>query len=202
MDEPFANNYIGSLYLKYDMLKEAVEAYKRAVSKSSDDAVLLNNLSFLLLELNESLPQALELAKRSVELLPNQIFNKDTLAWAYYKNGRYIEALEEINAIRDVVDESPEIHFHYIMILNSMSLLKNPIDLLNKLLADPEVILNKSLSNSIHLAEIKYTPNHNMTKNCFILFCFLFVNTFAFAVLHIDTSYAGVFIIIRGMLKY
>lgn len=155
LDEPFANNYIGSLYLKYDMLKEAVEAYKRAVSKSSDDAVLLNNLSFLLLELNESLPQALELAKRSVELLPNQIFNKDTLAWAYYKNGRYIEALEEINAIRDVVDESPEIHFHYIMILNSMSLLKNPIDLLNKLLADPEVILNKSLSNSIHLARDK-----------------------------------------------
>ncbi|MDD3001882.1 MAG: tetratricopeptide repeat protein [Candidatus Riflebacteria bacterium] len=154
-NDAFVNKYLGDLYLKYNMPKKAVEAYKLAVSKSYDDAIILNNLSFLLLELNENLPQALELAKRSVELVPNQIFNKDTLAWAYYKNGRYIEALEEINDIRDVVEESPEIHFHYVMILNSMSLLKNPIELLNKLLAKPEVILNKSLSNSINAARDK-----------------------------------------------
>lgn len=153
----FLNNYLGELYLTFDELEQAAEAFKKALDANPNDPMIMNNLSYILLELNQEELAALELAKNSVLLLPNKIFNKDTLAWAYYKNRRYTEALETINEIHDSIEYSDEINFHYIMILHSMSLIKNPIESIDKLLASPEVIMNNMLFRSITAARAELT---------------------------------------------
>jgi tetratricopeptide (TPR) repeat protein len=156
-DSGFLNNYLGELYLNFNEPEQAVEAFKKALEANPYNAITMNNLSYVLLELDMEKVTALELAKNSVKLLPNKIFNKDTLAWAYYKNQRYTEALEEMNKIRDSIEQSDEINFHYIMILHSMSLIKNPIESIDKLLASPEVIMNNMLFRSITAARADLT---------------------------------------------
>ncbi len=148
----FIMDNLGEIYLEFNELERGVEVYKKSLEINPDNPMTMNNLSFTLLNLDQDLVTALQLAKKSVKLLPNQVPNLDTLAWAYYKNKRYTDALETINKIRDHIDYLEEINFHYIMILHSMRLVKNPIELLDKLLASPEVIMDNLLFETISKA--------------------------------------------------
>lgn len=155
-DDAFLWQYLGDLNMKYKKGPASVAAYKKALELAPDDPVLLNNLAFTLLELEIELPQALEMARMSVELLPERAFNLDTLAWAYYKNTQYFEALEIMSAIFAGRSEvSPEIDFHYACILQAMGMLKNPLETFDKLLARPEVAADHHFFQQVYKARLE-----------------------------------------------
>jgi len=148
--------HLGEIYLKYRRLNDAIAAYRSALKLEPANATLLNNLAFTCLEANVDLPQALEMARRSVELLPDFVFNTDTLAWALYKNGRYTEALDVIGPIyADRPEMTPEVDFHYAMILHANKLLTEPVKALEKLLARPEVASDLPFQKQINEAKMK-----------------------------------------------
>ena len=152
-NDPYLWQYLGDLNMKYKNGRAAVQAYKTALQISPDDPLLLNNLAFTMLELGMELPEALEMAKMSAELLPGRIFNLDTLAWAYYKNAQYAEALEIMSDIYSGRSEvSPEIDFHYAMILQAMGMLSNPIETFDKLLARPEIAADHNFFQQVYQA--------------------------------------------------
>jgi tetratricopeptide (TPR) repeat protein len=152
-DDAFLWQHLGELNLRYRNLEQAVHAYRGALKLEPESPTLLNNLAYTCLELNKDLPQALELAKKSVEMLPGFVFNSDTLAWAYYKNGRYAEALEVMNSMyEDRTELSIEVDFHYAMILHANGLLAEPVKAIEKLLARPEAISDKFLYRQISSA--------------------------------------------------
>lgn len=155
-DDAFLWQYLGDLSMKYKKGPASVTAYKKALALTPDDPVLLNNLAFTMLELEIELPQALALARMSVELLPERAFNLDTLAWAYYKNAQYSEALEIMSAIFAGRSEvSPEIDFHYARILQTMNMLNNPLETFDKLLARPEVAADHHFFQQVYKARLE-----------------------------------------------
>ncbi len=154
--DSFLWQHLGELQLKYRNYADAISAYRQALKLEPENATLLNNLAFTCLEVNQDLPQALAMARKSVELMPGFVFNTDTLAWALYKNGHFTEALEVISPIyADRSELSGEVDFHYAMILHANKLLADPVKTLEKMLAKPDVINNMPLQKQINEAKMK-----------------------------------------------
>lgn len=148
--------YLGDLNMKYKNGSAAVTAYKKALELTPGNPLLLNNLAYTLLELEIELPQALEMARMSVELMPGHIFNLDTLAWAYYKNSQHAEALEVMSDIFTGRNEvSPEVDFHYAIILQAMGMLNSPLETFDKLLARPEVAADHKFFQQVYQARLE-----------------------------------------------
>ncbi|MDZ7907064.1 MAG: tetratricopeptide repeat protein [Gemmobacter sp.] len=73
---------------------EAAETdLRRALALSPDQPQVLNYLGYSLLELNQKLDEALSLIERAVAARPDSGYIVDSLAWAYFRMGRYEEAL-------------------------------------------------------------------------------------------------------------
>lgn len=67
---------------------------RKALELSPDQAQVLNYLGYSFLELNKNLDEALKLIERAVEVQPDSGAITDSLAWAYFRLGRYEDAVE------------------------------------------------------------------------------------------------------------
>jgi Flp pilus assembly protein TadD len=79
---------LGTLALVLDACgekEEAERAYRATLELDADNAVAMNNLAFLLAERDEDLEQALRLARRAGELVPEDEEILDTTGWVYLK---------------------------------------------------------------------------------------------------------------------
>ena len=142
--------YLGDINQKYKKYSDSIKAYKKSLEIDPHNSITLNNLSYALLTNNQDYPIALELAKKAVKLTPNSISHRDTLAWAYYKNNMFTEALNEISLLyTDKTEISPEIDFHYAVILEEIGLLNNPVETYDKMMIIPEVSINSDLLQQI-----------------------------------------------------
>jgi predicted Zn-dependent protease len=63
-----------------------------------NNTVVLNNLAYTLAENTDRLDEALEYGRRAYELAPQNPALLDTYAYVLYKNGRYSEAAEFLQA--------------------------------------------------------------------------------------------------------
>ena len=152
-EDAYLWQHLSDLHLKYRDYAGAVKAFRNSLKYASNSPLVLNNLAYTLLELNQDLPQALEMARMSTDIMPGMIFNLDTLAWALYKNKMYAEALEIMNNIFQGRSEvSPEVDFHYAMILQANGMLKMPLQTFDSLLARPEVAADHNLFGQIYEA--------------------------------------------------
>lgn len=71
-----------------------------------------NNLAFQWVDSGRNLDQALAYAKEATAALPKEGAYQDTLGWAYYKLGRFVEALPPLCRAAKLDPASPEIHSH------------------------------------------------------------------------------------------
>ncbi len=98
-----------------------VENYQQVLMRDPDNSLALNNLAYHYLLREVQIDQALEMAKRAVELERGAIY-LDTLGYGYYLVGRYQEArllLEE--ALADAPEEgSEEIAEHLRLVLKAL----------------------------------------------------------------------------------
>ncbi|MBF0406150.1 MAG: tetratricopeptide repeat protein [Candidatus Riflebacteria bacterium] len=90
MAEAFHN--LGFTFEKTGQLKEAINAYERAVLLKANYSSALNNLGYLLATTEANIPKAVQLCSRAVELEPSSANYHDSLGWACYKAGRTDEA--------------------------------------------------------------------------------------------------------------
>ncbi|MEF9603997.1 tetratricopeptide repeat protein [Paracoccus sp. PXZ] len=67
--------------------------FRTALEIRPDSAQVLNYLGYSLVDRNEKLDEALRLIQRAVELRPDDGYILDSLAWAYFRLGRYAEAV-------------------------------------------------------------------------------------------------------------
>jgi len=79
-------------------LKRAIVEYESLLAKMPNNTSVLNNLSYMLAENNERLAEALRYAKHAHEIRPNNPNLLDTYAYVLYKNGRFSEAAEFLQA--------------------------------------------------------------------------------------------------------
>jgi tetratricopeptide (TPR) repeat protein len=74
---------------------ELAEAdFRKALELSPDRPEVLNYLGYSLLEMNTRIDEAMGLIEKAVAAQPDAGYIVDSLAWGYYRLGRYQEALE------------------------------------------------------------------------------------------------------------
>ena len=84
--------FLGDIYHQQGEEDKAFDAYDRTLRNNPDNALVLNNYAYYLSLRGERLEEALEMAIRANELVPDNVYYTDTYAWVLYKLGRYKEA--------------------------------------------------------------------------------------------------------------
>ena len=75
---------------------ESDSLYEGLIASDTNDVQALNNYSYSLVERNIHLNKALEMAKKAIELEPDNAAYLDTIGWIYYKMDNIDEALSFI----------------------------------------------------------------------------------------------------------
>ena len=87
---------LGVIYINQKQFMQAIQAFQRAIAADSTEAEAYNNLSRVYAGLGKELQQAIDLAEKAVSLAPTAK-HYDTLAYAYYRNQQYPQALTAIH---------------------------------------------------------------------------------------------------------
>ncbi|WP_347137741.1 tetratricopeptide repeat protein [Paracoccus sp. SSK6] len=83
-----------------------------AIEIRPDQASLLNYLGYSWIDRNQNLDRALGLIQKAVELSPDDGYILDSLAWAYYRLGRYDEAVAPMEAAILTMSQDPLVNDH------------------------------------------------------------------------------------------
>jgi len=85
---------------------------REALRIHADSAPVLNYLGYSLVDRNIKLDEALKMIKRAVELSPDDGYILDSLAWAYYRMGRYPEAVAPMERSVASMSDDPLVNDH------------------------------------------------------------------------------------------
>lgn len=83
-----------------------------AIEINPEQASLLNYLGYSWIDRNQNLDRALEMIKKAVELSPGDGYILDSLAWAYYRLGRYDEAVAPMEQAIGTMSSDPLVNDH------------------------------------------------------------------------------------------
>ena len=87
---------LGVIYVNQRQFDPAIAAFKRAITVDNTAAEAYNNLARLYAGLGKEMQQATHLAQQAVALAPTAK-HYDTLAYTYFRNSQYAQALDAIN---------------------------------------------------------------------------------------------------------
>jgi tetratricopeptide (TPR) repeat protein len=85
--------------IAYERLKEWDKAepnFKKALELNPNQAQVLNYLGYSWVDRNTNLQEGLEMIKKAVELKPDDGYIVDSLGWAYFRLGRFDDAVTEL----------------------------------------------------------------------------------------------------------
>jgi tetratricopeptide (TPR) repeat protein len=108
---------IASLQDQLGQYKEAMANYRKALAKTPDNAVILNNLAFLLAETGGDLNEALKFITTAIRKAPDNSQLKDTLAWIDIKRHDTATALPILENLASKYPDEANFHYHYAVAL-------------------------------------------------------------------------------------
>ncbi|MBC2884543.1 tetratricopeptide repeat protein [Ochrobactrum sp. CM-21-5] len=101
--------------IAYERLKEWDKAepnFDKALALYPDQPQVLNYLGYSWVDMGMHLDKALDMIRKAVQLRPQDGYIVDSLGWAYYKLGRYDEAVIELEKAVKLRPEDPTINDH------------------------------------------------------------------------------------------
>lgn len=108
-----------SLYFQrgiaYERLKEWDKAepnFRTALELNPEQPQVLNYLGYSWVDMNRNLKEGLDMIKRAVELRPDDGYIVDSLGWAYFRLGRFQEAVEELERAAELKAGDATINDH------------------------------------------------------------------------------------------
>ncbi len=102
----------GALFDKLGERAKAIENMKKIVAANDKNAHALNFLGYTYAEMGEHLDEAETLVKKALELRPEDGYILDSLAWVYYKQGKYDLAQQSLEAAMKKQPDEPVILEH------------------------------------------------------------------------------------------
>jgi tetratricopeptide (TPR) repeat protein len=99
----------------YERLKRWPEAeadFKKALELDGEQPLVLNYLGYSWVDMNLNLEPALEMIRKAVRLKPDDGYFVDSLGWAYYRLGRFDEAVTELERAVELKPDDPVINDH------------------------------------------------------------------------------------------
>jgi tetratricopeptide (TPR) repeat protein len=92
-----AGTMLGALFEIQKRLPDAEQQYRKIVTANPRAAVAANNLAWLLIDSDRNLDEGLQFAESAQQTLPDEPHITDTLGWAYYKKGRFDQAVRMLS---------------------------------------------------------------------------------------------------------
>ncbi|MCX5703171.1 MAG: tetratricopeptide repeat protein, partial [Candidatus Omnitrophica bacterium] len=103
--------YLGSIHNELKNNDLAEKELQRALELKSDYHEALNFLGYLYVEENKNLPQAELMIKKALELEPDNGAYTDSLGWLYFKQGKFQEAIKELEKACSLLQD-PVVYEH------------------------------------------------------------------------------------------
>jgi Flp pilus assembly protein TadD len=91
--------------------------YEQILKIEPDHPVALNNLAYIKAEEGLDLDEALTMAQRARQKMPNSTSVKDTLGWIYIKKNLSADAVSVFKDLVQAEPANPQFHYHYGMAL-------------------------------------------------------------------------------------
>ncbi|MER2607126.1 MAG: tetratricopeptide repeat protein [Siculibacillus sp.] len=117
IDKPSKSDWMFFYYrgISYERTKEWPKAeidFNKALELMPNEPHVLNYLGYSWIDMGINLDKGLDLVKKAVELKSDDGYIVDSLAWAYYKLGRYEEAVTELEKAVLLKPDDPVINDH------------------------------------------------------------------------------------------
>jgi tetratricopeptide (TPR) repeat protein len=113
--DPGMLSALGDLYVELGQPEKAQPLFDQLLRTTKDTSEDRRSLALFLVEHDRDLPRALELAQRDFAERPD-IYGRDLLAWALFKNGRFDEADSTIAQALKVGTKDARVLYHTGMI--------------------------------------------------------------------------------------
>jgi len=91
---------------------EAEKDFRKALELNTDQPSVLNYLGYSWIDRGLNLDEGLQMIRKAVELRPKDGYIVDSLGWAYFRLGRYEEAVKELERAIELRPEDPVINDH------------------------------------------------------------------------------------------
>ncbi|MYZ49820.1 tetratricopeptide repeat protein [Propylenella binzhouense] len=102
----------GIAYERTKQWPKAEADFKKALELFPDQPLVLNYLGYSWVDMGTNLDQALGMIRKAVELRPNDGYIVDSLGWAYYRLGRFDDAVSELERAVSLMPQDPVINDH------------------------------------------------------------------------------------------
>lgn len=90
----------------------AEKDFRKALELEEDQPLVLNYLGYSYIDRGENLDEALDMVRKAVEQRPEDGYIVDSLGWAYYRLGRYEDAVKELERAVSLRPNDPVINDH------------------------------------------------------------------------------------------
>ncbi len=104
--------HYGSACERGKQFKKAARIFSLGIERHPDAHRVRNYLAYMWAERAENLDEALVHINHALELDPENGAYIDTLGWVYYQQGRYPDALEQLQKAVKLVTDDPVLHDH------------------------------------------------------------------------------------------
>lgn len=104
--------YLGVVYEKLGRYDDCIAAMKKAVELKPDHSNALNYLGYIYAVRDVSLEEAERYLRKAIELEPENGYFIDSLGWIFYKQRRYREALDQLQAAVRNIPPDPVVLEH------------------------------------------------------------------------------------------
>jgi len=91
---------------------DAEPDFLKAMELNPEEPLILNYLGYSWVDRNEHVDKALELIKKAVSLKPDDGYYVDSLGWAYFRMGRFQDAVDQLEHAVELKAEDPVINDH------------------------------------------------------------------------------------------
>jgi len=109
---------IGSVEDQLGKKADAIASYRKALAKTPDNPLVLNNLAFLLADTGGNLTEAQQLVTMAIHKAPNLPQLQDTLAWIQLKQHNEASALQILATLTTQHPDDVNFRYHYAVALN------------------------------------------------------------------------------------
>ena len=110
-------NFLAETEARAGHSKEAQNAYRAVLAIDPNNPQALNNLAFAIADSGTNLDEALTMANKAKQQLPNVNQVSDTLGWIYIKKHMGDNAVDVFSALVAKAPDNPTYRYHYCMAL-------------------------------------------------------------------------------------